>query len=81
MNWRGWVSGMLVVAIGGSIATVNALVVQLNPIPPEWKIFMIAFPIFMTPLATFLMHSPIPGSTGIPADVITGIKDPLPPSK
>ncbi len=76
MNWKAWFWGLLVVAIGGSIAVINALVVQLNPIPQEWKVFLIAYPIFMTPIATWLMHSPFPGSTGvtIPPDVTTGAK-------
>lgn len=79
MNWRAWISGLIVVFCGASVTAINAIVVQMDPIPPEFKIYIIVLPAFLTALATFLMHSPFPGSVGFPADVVTGIKIPEPP--
>lgn len=77
MNWRGWMSGFIVTCFGAAVTAINAIVVQMNPIPEEWKIYLITLPAFLTGISTFLMRSPLPGSTGIalPPEVITGIPE------
>lgn len=66
MNWKAWVNGLVITFLTTAIATVNAVVAQMNPIPEEWKLFLVAFPVAAGGVAAFLMKSPFPGSTNSP---------------
>lgn len=72
MNWRGWIWGLLLAFLTGSITAVNTI--GQFPNATEYQLFLVTYPVIVGSILAFLMKSPFPGSKGVN-------NVPLPPTK